>query len=442
MLFLKELKKVVFSITFIVFLIALVADLASQDVLSFSDENLSPPQQGMDYGMQTKEVPEQIMPAAFESLCNEFVENNYVAYPIGFYKTVKLNNKEQEQMAKIISALSNLSVNDLLSSMGGTVTQDKLEINSDTAQNYTEQANGSIIIDNNNNASNSTGNIKLTLKSDISYGEFKLYMQKADELIGGGSHYCEDSLLNFSYVPITFEEAQAQYKLAAETDRFTGVYARLFCDYCGIAISILPVFIAVALCLKDRRARMRDLIYARKASSFKLIFTRYFAILAAVMIPALVLAYISNVSMWGLCDGLKLDYLAPLKYAIGWLMPSAMISVAVGILFTELTGTPIAIAMQGIWWFIDIFASARKLVGYQSLFQLTPRHNSDGNTQIFIDNFNTLVANRLLYTGASLILVIITVIIYDQKRRGKINGFKKGKKLIANLTNRKNKSAA
>lgn len=444
MLFLKELKKVVASITFIVFIVATVAFLASQNVMNFSDMKLTPPQQGMDYGIQRKEVPELIMPAAFESLYNEFMENNYVAYPIGFYKNVKLNDKEQEQMAEIISALSGVSVNDLLSSTGHKVTQNKIEITLDGVQNYTEQEDGSVIVDgNNNNASKSKDNIKVALRDSISYEAFKEYMQQADDLIGGGSRYCEDYLLDFSHVPVTFEEAQKQYNLVENTDHFTGAFARLFCDYCGFIISILPVFIAVVLCLKDNRARMSDLIYARKISSFNLVVTRYFAILAAVMLPAIILAYISNISMWGLYDGLTLDYFAPLKYAVGWLMPSAMISISVGMLFTELTRTPIAIAIQEIWWFVDdMNTSVRRLDGNQSLFQLIPRHNSYGNTQIFIDNFNTLVANRLLYAGAALILVLITVIIYEQKRRGKINDFGKVTKLITNLANRKDKSAA
>lgn len=441
MLFLKELKKVVISITFIVFIIATIAFLASQDVMNFSDVMLTPLQQGMDYGMQRKEVPELIMPAAFESLYNEFAENNYVAYPIGFYKNVKLSDKEQKQMAEIISALSGTSVNDLLNSTGHTVTQDKIEITLDGAQNYTEQEDGSVIVDN-NNASESTDNIKVVLRDDISYEAFIEYMQQADDLIGGGSRYYEDNLLDFSYVPVTFEEAQEQYNLAANTDHFTGVFARLFCDYLGIVLSILPVFIAVALCLKDNSARMSALVYARDTSSLNLIVTRYFAILAAIMLPAIILVYISNISMWRLYDGLALDYLAPLKYAIGWLMTSAMIAIAIGMLFTELTGTPIAIAIQGIWWFVDINASVRRLDGYQTLLQLIPRHNSYGNTQNFIDNFNTLIANRLLYAGAASILVFITVIIYEQKRRGKINGFGKFTKLITNMANRKEKSAA
>lgn len=57
------------------------------------------------------------------------------------------------------------------------------------------------------------------------------------------------------------------------------------------------------------------------------------------MLPTVILAYISNSTIWGQYSGMNLDYFAPLKYAIGWLMPSAMIAVAIGIFFTELTET-------------------------------------------------------------------------------------------------------
>ena len=203
----------------------------------------------------------------------------------------------------------------------------------------------------------------------------------------------------------------------------------MFCDYVGIILSIFPVFIAVAVCLKDRRAKMNELIYARKTSSFNLILTRYFSVIIAVMLPTIILAYISNSSVWGQYSGMSLDYLAPLKYTIGWLMPSVMISAAIGMFFTELTETPIAIAIQGLWWFIDINIGVSKL-------------RVLGNTQTFLDEFNTLAANRLIMVGAALLLVIATVIIYEQKRRGELSGYKKIKTHIASLANRKSKSAA
>ena len=185
---------------------------------------------------------------------------------------------------------------------------------------------------------------------------------------------------------------------------------------------------------------MNDLIYARKISSFKLILSRYFAIIIAVMLPTVILAYISNSTIWGQYSGMNLDYFAPLKYAIGWLMPSAMI--AIGIFFTELTETPIAIAIQGLWWFIDLNAGVSRMGGVHTLFELTPRHNVLGNTQIFLDEFNTLVANRLVMSGAALLFVIATVIIYEQKRRGRFSGYGKIKIHITSLANRKGKSAA
>lgn len=151
---------------------------------------------------------------------------------------------------------------------------------------------------------------------------------------------------------------------------------------------------------------------------------------------------ISNSTIWGQYSGMNLDYFAPLKYAIGWLMPSAMIAVAIGIFFTELTETPIAIAIQGLWWFIDLNAGVSRMGGVHTLFELTPRHNVLGNTQIFLDEFNTLVANRLVMSGAALLFVIATVIIYEQKRRGRFSGYGKIKIHITSLANRKGKSAA
>lgn len=438
----KEIKKTILSITFVVFMIALLVMTVSQDVWDFSYDIITEPKVGEDYGIQQKEVPELIMPAAFNSLYNEFIANEYIAYPIGFYKKVKLSEADSEKMAEIISTLSGIPTDDLLGYDVNSNFQDKMEITLDGSQNYSEQEDGSIIINKNDEAPETKSNIEVTLSADIFYEEFKECMKQADDLIGGGSNYSENSLLNFSYVAVTYEEAVESYNLVASTDKFTGAYARWFCDYVGIILSILPVFIAVAVCLKDRRAKMNDLIYARKTSSFELILSRYFAVIIAVMLPTVILAYISNSTVWGQYSGMNLDYLAPLKYTIGWLMPSVMISAAIGMFFTELTGTPIAIAIQGLWWFIDLNAGVSRLRGVHSLFELTPRHNSLGNTQTFLDEFNTLTTNRLIIAGVALLFVAATVFVYEQKRRGKFGGYGKIKKYITSLANHKSKSAA
>lgn len=409
----KEVKKAAISATFFVFIIALLVMPISQDVLNFSNYNaITAPKQGENYGMQRKEVPELIMPAAFHSLYHEFVANEYIAYPIGFYKKIKLNETDKENMAEIISTLSGVPVNDLL--------------DYDTSANFIGVASSDEVI----------------LSDDISYEEFKKCMRQADDVIGGGSNYSESKLLKYSYVAVTYEEAVANYHLFVSKDKFTGAYARLFCDYAGIILSILPVFIAVALCFKDKRTKINDLIYTREISSCKLLLSRYFAVVISVMLPAVILAYISNSSIWRQYSGMTLDYLAPLKYAVGWLMPSVMIATAIGMFFTELTGTPVAIVIQGIWWFLDLNVGVSRLRGVHNLFELIPRHNSLGNTQIFLDEFHTLITNRLIITGIAFLLVAATIIIYEQKRRGKFSDYRKIKRHNTNLANRKSKSTA
>ena len=88
-----------------------------------------------------------------------------------------------------------------------------------------------------------------------------------------------------------------------------------------------------------------------------------------------------------------------------------MISVAIGMFFTELTGTPIAVIVQGVWWFIDINMGINKLEGAHTLFELTPRHNALGKMQTFLNELTTLAVNRLFIAGVALLLVITSVIL-------------------------------
>ncbi|MDO4273109.1 MAG: hypothetical protein Q4D16_05515 [Eubacteriales bacterium] len=424
MLFLSEVKKVVFSAVFVVFMAALIIMPVSQDAMNFSRVKLEEPVPGQTYGQKYEENPEMIMPAALNSLYSEFLYNNYVAYPIGYYKIVKLNEAKREQMAKIISSLTDISPEELLK---------RAEEKKSVEETVSEEADFAVhtpILE------------AVSLKADITYGAFVEAMQKADKLIGGGSSYEEKSLTRFCQAPVTYEEAMEQYRLTREEDRFTAGYARLFADYMIVGVmTLLPVFLAVALCLKDKRARMEELVFVRRAGAGRIVAVRYLAVVAAVMIPELILAYISNASAWGLYPEEALDYLAPLKYAVIWILPSVMTSVSVGMFFTELTGTSIAIAIQGLWWFFDSNQGIWERDGC-ALFRLIPRHNSLENTQGWIDHLDKFTANRILFTVMALLLLAGTVWIYSQRRRGKINGMQKITRNFRKLGNRKSKSQA
>ncbi len=417
MLFWKEIKKLAGSVVYLLFVAVLIVELSSQGVFSFGSEKLEEPQPGGNYGVHNEEIPEIIMPAAINSLYQEFVWNQYTTYPIGLYKTVKLDDKEKVQMAEILSELTGISP----------------ELFSGKEAEAQPQ--------------NGIDKKEIAPRTDLAYEEFKACMEQADRLLGGGSSYAPDALIGFGKVPVTYEDARVEYQLVKDKDRFTGGYARLFSDYAGVmAMGILPVFLAVALCLKDRRNKMSQLVYSRKLSSAVIVSVRYAAILTVVMVPVVILAYYSNSKVWALYEGMQLDYLAPLKYSFGWLLPSVMVSAAVGMFFTELTGTPAAIAVQCFWWFLDLNAGYKNISSSYGLFRLAPRHNAGALSRFrvldFTSNFDRLVQNRLLMAGLALALVVLTVLVYEWKRRGMIGERFQIRSLFAAASDRKNKSAS
>lgn len=451
MVFIHELKKVVLSFSYTLFVIIAVFALFSQGVFHFSDSGISRPVAGGNYGTKKEELPEIIMPAALQSLYVAFLENNYKCYPIGFIKNVKLNDNEQMRIAGIIADITGMDTNEIYRTQGDAYSNGNnvsFEVSGDG--NLQSDGDGGFVITNNDNENGTNKQeegIDLSVRRDISYAEFKERMQEADDILGGGSPYAEESLIGFGTVSVSYEEALTAFELAMEQDQITGGYARLFSDYAvAMVFAIFPVFLAVLMSMKDKYAKMAELIYTRKASGIKIIGMRYLAVLTAVMIPAIILSYISNASVWGLYNGMKLDYFAPLKYDFGWIMPTAMMSIAVGMFLTELTGTPIAIAVQGVWWFIDVNIGIRSVSTAYSLIRLAPRHNAGAGsyfrTGVFLDHFSDLLCNRLLFTVMSVVLVVVTALVFEAKRKGKFNGNEKIKRAFAGIGNRQNQSQA
>lgn len=448
MLFMREIKKVVCSIAYILFVAVISIALFSQGALDFSEDIITEPQIGGNFGTKNEEIPEIIMPAAVQALFGEFQENNYKTYPIGLYKNVKLNDEEQMSIAEILSDITGIDENELYNAQkeeSGS-GNDEFVIGGGNVQS--DENGGFVISSDNKNIEDSNQNrLTLSIRDDISYSEFQEKMQKVDDILGGGSDYAKGSLIGFGTVSVSYEEAVERYELSKSYDKVTGGYARLFSDYAvAMVLSILPVFLAVIMSMKDKRAKMAELIYTRKTAGAKIVIVRYLAIICSVMLPVIALSYISNASIWNMYSGMELDYLAPLKYDLVWTMPSVMIAVAVGMFLTELSNTPIAIAIQGLWWFLDINMGYKSIDASYSLFRLAPRHNagvrSYFRTQDFIDNFQYLVTNRLLFLVLSVLLVAITILIYEAKRKGRLNGNYKIKKHFTDIRNRKNQSKA
>lgn len=122
--------------------------------------------------------------------------------------------------------------------------------------------------------------------------------------------------------------------------------------------------------------------------------------------------------------GVPTDVFSYMKYIVGWLLPTAMAVVSIGFFFTELTDSALGILIQGIWWFIDINSAVRSgLVGAFG-FHLAPRWNTVGESAKFISEFQSLLTNRIFYSVLAVVLLILTIFIYEWKRKGvwKFNG--------------------
>ncbi|MCC0663866.1 ABC transporter permease [Clostridioides sp. ZZV15-6597] len=415
-LFIKECKNILKSTVYYVFIVVLVVFYISQLGSSVSEDAsknipndgnpLVAPQrvENIDeyylknnqypYGQKESLKSDKVIPSATISLIREYQANSYTTYPMGIIKYIKLNESKTQTIEKYIEEITGNSI-------------DKV-----------------------NSIWKSGENIEVNT-SKLSFERFQEIMRSVDEILGGGSAYSIDKLERFGMIPVTYEEAMQDYSYTIQKDKVTNGYARIFCDYIGIILSIFPVFVAVFMSMKDRRSRMSEIVYSKQASTSKIILSRYFALVFMMMLPVLILGIKELLPLISFAkdEGISIDNLAFVKYTLWWLLPTLMIVTAVGVSLTVLTDTPVAIIVQLIWWFYSI--NSIGLEGDYPSMGLMIRHNNVLNGTIISENFNTIMSNRLLMGLGALIIVLLTTFLYEQKRRGNLNVGSKFSKLFS-----------
>jgi len=413
-LYRKELGRVLKSLMFLLSAAGIVLFAYTQGVFPPHSTITKPEPHAASYGTKASGDPALIMPEAAESLFVQYSANQYTTYPNGFLKYIKLNQADRAKMDEITAELS----------------ADALLDNTRETDDTPATNNGSLQIDGGSLRPNGDGSFQIitpegetpidfTFNPDMTWERFSGLMARADELLGGGSDYSETWMSHrFGQVPINYEEALADYELTISHDKLTGAHARLFSDYMGIILGLLPVFPAVFLCLRDRK-NIAPMVHTRRVSSARFILTRFLVLVTAVMIPVLIMCAVLT-GVHGLDYGFgNIDIFAYFKYALFWMLPTAMVSTAVGLFFTTLTNTPAAVAVQLVWWFVDTLggSGAYSFYGIRPL-QLIPRHNGLGKTQAYLDYLPELIQNRIRFALIALVLVAFTTFVFSAKRRG------------------------
>ena len=254
-------------------------------------------------------------------------------------------------------------------------------------------------------------------KASLSYEEFCENMEKACEIIGAGSSYTQKHLDAGVGVPMTYEQAVEEFETLCGKDRITGAVVRLFCDYAGIILSILPIFLGVTRCLRDKRAKVSQAVFSRSTSAFQIIASRYLANVCMAFLPVAITIFVVQMpyQYHARTIGITPDALAFLKYSLVWLLPEIMIVLAVSFFITELTENVISIFIQVFWAIGSVFGAA----GLQGDFgfHLIARWNALGNTSAFWSQRQELFWNRGFYFALAVLFLGLTVGFYEKKRR-------------------------
>lgn len=391
-LFLKECKETLKSITYYIFLACIVISFITQ-MGSFKGV-LKPMPNQENYGFKYSDDENIIMQSTTDRLAYEFSTNSYTTYPLGFYKEVKLNDSEISKIYEILKNITGINKDQLVKKF----------------ENYTNTPNDPQIE-------------FIKVKDNITFEEFRGYITEVDNILGGGSYYFNTKNLKINArVNKSYDDALKDYESIINNDKVSRAHARLFSDYMGIDLAILPIFLAVTRVLKDKRAKSEQVIFSKQCPSTIIILSRYLAIVAMIILPVILISITPTLQSVYSADsnGISADYLAFIRVIFGWLMPTVLVTVSMGFLLTELTNGPIAILVQGLWWFVSISLGASNLVGNVGM-NLIPRFNSFGDYDIYSRIFNELVINRVFYSIVGILLILITIFIYDKKRKGKLN---------------------
>lgn len=410
-MFLTECKKIVRSFLFWLFTAAIVLAYLTQFTPALKAKLAMPTEENASYGTIITKDPDVIIPAAVQHLVEEYVRGYYRAYPLMFYREVFLKEEDEVRMAEILEELTGLTKEEL-----GSFTD------------YQPAGYDYTVVDDSQTIEYHEAVLPDYVPAEISYERFLVLMNEADGLIGGGSDYAEKKLTAaFSTVPMDYASALAEYHVIMTNEEIGKAYIRLYCDYMGIFLAIMPVFAAAAFWDMDRRSRAEALIYSRKTSSVKIAGIRYAALVFCMMLPLLVTLLHAVICLNGLYPELDIVWWKGFWLAAFWLLPELMTVIALGVVVTELISPLPAVFLQGVWWYLSI--GQNELTGTMTKWNPVLRHNSLTKLQIFQEEYQTFLWNRSFYLILAVGLIALEVFLLHRKRSGKLL---RAKRLILN----------
>lgn len=389
-----ECKQILKSLIYYLYVFLFVLFITGQLGDSDWTETLNKPEIGQDsYGLGYTDDENTIMEQTINNLLICIENNSFDTYPIGFYKEVKLSDNELDKLKDI-----------LLVCTGKQFEEIELEI-----ENYINNARE------NENSGEELMSLVIGAKEGLTYTQFQEEMRKACKIIGRGSDFEKEKYKSVR-TALTYEEALVEYNNLCKKDRVTNAYMRLYSDYAGIVLAVLPIFLGVSRCLRDKKSKLNGVIYSKAASSKCIILSRYISCVIMAFLPVVITAFILQMpyQYYAVKSGFNPDYFAFIKYSFVWLLPEIMFCIALAFLITEFTENIFAIFIQVLLALISL-CSASSLIGCFG-FHLVTRWNALGMWAQFNNERQNLYINKLFYTIAAIVCIMLTILVYEKKR--------------------------
>lgn len=386
--------------------------------------------------LSNESAQNKMMMSATNRLLDCYRRNSYEYYPFGYIKEKVMSAEEQETILMYLKELTGLNEqvldgtkeesgeDDIQVSGGGAyvLAPNKGEMNENgqfiaQPEDWEYVENGTI-----SGSAEGTEDREQSFEIQVSFARFKEIMDSIDGMIGKNSYFSW-TLLNLYYGENDMEDAPItliQHKEFYEKDHVTGAFARYYCDSIALVILWLPAFIIIGLMLKDKHCKMRELTFQRTISSRKLIGIRFVAAVFMTIIPIFLLPLKSAITLmqYGSKMGIQTDVFAFAKYICGWILPTVLFVTAIALFITTLTENYFSVLVTGIIWLVGRPSIAKLGGGNYGLFDLVIRHNTLKGYGRMAENLQALVLNRVLITIAAILLVILSVFVYEAKRKG------------------------
>lgn len=234
--------------------------------------------------------------------------------------------------------------------------------------------------------------------------------------LGEETIYNDTSITQFATRLEAYNDYQTRMVEIRGKQKMSGAYGRLFADYIGIAVGFFAVFISAFSLIKDRKYKAHEMIYTRSISSVQYVLSKYIGNVLLMLGVILVIATYTTID-FAITYG-SIDYFAFYKYTFAWILPTIMmvtsIAYLVQILFTN--GVAPIVAIFAYWFYSMPFSSNQYHVSRYII-----RYNSLSTIAEYKQVADAIMTNRLYILGASLVIIIVSMWIFE-KKRGRICG--------------------